>query len=497
MSVEPDRAGARRGRRAHDSTAAVAVTDPTAGARARATVQMREIHATPEGLARLGAFYRDAYVAEFPDPDERESLRNMRGYLSAKARGWYGPNSYHVVVAELDGRPIGGAVSDYLAAPNAGVVEFLFVVPDARGRGIGRALLDETLRLLRADARASDRGPLTAVVAEMNDPYRRSPTPDNLDPFERAVVWGRWGFAALGMRYVQPALSRGQRPVENLMLIARMLARPRTTRVPAAWALEVVAEYMRWAMRIPAPARHPQWRAMAAALGAQRHVELTPLQCYVGRDPQRPFEIDEIAAPGRKLRETLALLRRAIPHAGRVATAAQFRDALARSPSRARRYRLWSLRAPGAARIEGLASFFTLARCGFGGYVVLDGSLRGRGILPLLVARIEERMMRDGAGADGWFVECGDESLAPLRRAGFAPVGGDYRPPAVGADGNGGVERLHLLHKPFGQTADRPALSRAFVLDCVAAILRHVYRVSGPRRHACYRRFAASLEAAC
>ena len=26
---------------------------------------------------------------------------------------------------------------------------------------------------------------LAAVVAEMNDPFRRSPTPDNLDPFER------------------------------------------------------------------------------------------------------------------------------------------------------------------------------------------------------------------------------------------------------------------------------------------------------------------------
>ena len=460
-------------------------------------VQLREIDATPAGLARLGRFYRGAYVPEFPDPDERESLHNMRGYLSAKARGWYGPNAYHVVVAELDGRPAGGAISDYLCAPNAGVVEFLFVAPDARGRGIGRALLDETIRLLRADARASGRGRLVAVLAEMNDPFRRSPTPDNLDPFDRALVWGRWGFAALGMRYLQPALSRAQQPVRNLMLVARMLARPAARRVPSAWALEVVSEYMRWAMRIASPGRNAEFRAMAAALGAQRHVALTALQRYVGRDPRLPFEIDEITGPGRRLRETLALLQHAIAVPGRVASAQQFRDALALAPSPARRYRLWALRSPGAAQIEGLASFFTLAPCGFGGYLALDGALRGRGVLRMLVARIEERMMRDSASVDRWFVECGDESLVPFLRVGFARVGGDYRPPALDTSEARSPERLHLLHKRFGQTFGDPGPSRAFVLDSVAAILRHVYRVARPRSHACYRRLAASLEASC
>ncbi len=463
----------------------------------RVEVRLREIDATPAGLALLERFYRDAYVPEFPDPDERESLRNMRGYLAAKARGWYGPNAYHIVVAEVGGRPAGGAVCDYLATPNAGVVEFLFVAPDVRGRGLGRALLDETLRLLRADARANGRGPLVGVVAEMNDPFRRSRTPDNLDPFERAAIWGQWGFSVLGMRYVQPALSRDQQPVQNLVLIARMLARPTATRVPSAWALEVVAEYMRWAMRIAAPDSNREFRAMAAALGAQPQVALVPLLRYVGRDPRREFEVDEIARPGHRLRETLAVLERAIPVPGRVASARRFREALALAPSRARRYRLWALRSPGATQVEGLASFFTLAACGFGGYLVLDGALRGRGLLRQLVARIEERMIRDSTSADRWFVECGDESLAPFLRVGFSHVGGDYRPPTPDTGASRGAERLHLLHKPFGQPFGDPGPSRAFVLDCVAAILRHVYRVASPRRHACYRRMAASLGVPC
>src|SRR5690606_13801289 len=137
--------------------------------------------------------------------------------------------------------------------------------------------------------------------------------------------------------------------------------------------------------------------------------------------------------------------------------------------------------------------------CGFGGYVVLDGALRGRGMLRLLVARIEERMMRDSDGAEGWFVECADEALAPFLRVRFAPGRGDYRAPPVGprTASVDRPERLHLLHKPFGAVHERPLLPRAFVLDGLAAILRHVYLVASPRRHACYRRFAASLGTGC
>src|SRR5215831_18986085 len=88
--------------------------------RLAAVARFREIDASPGGLAELSRFYRRAYVREFPDPDERESLANMKRYLRLKAQGWYGRNNYHIVLAELDGEPIGGSVVDYLAEPNAG-----------------------------------------------------------------------------------------------------------------------------------------------------------------------------------------------------------------------------------------------------------------------------------------------------------------------------------------------------------------------------------------
>lgn len=506
-------------------------------------ISFREVDASRAGLATLARFYRDRYVAEFPDPDERESLANMRRYLRLKAQGWYGPNNYHILIAELGGAPVGGAVFDYLAEPNAGVIEFLFVAADRRIRGVGRALLDETLRLLRQDARERRGKRLAAVVAEMNDPFRRPETPDNLDPFVRAAIWGRWGFGVLDFPYVQPALSARQARVEGLVLIARTLGAPRSA-VSSAWVARTVGEYLRWAMRIEQPGDNADYREMSAFLGARRTVVLEPLLAYIGHDPEREFEVEAVRAArgdgrdvgrasepaGRNdpeeggtaqrnglLENVLSVIRAAIPQAGRVAAIAEFAAALERAQSGGAPYHLWALRAPGRPSIDGAASFFTLPSAGFGGYIVLAGRLRGRGLLPLLIARIEERMIRDDTKAEGWFVECGDESVDAFLRADFAEVPVEYRPPVVGSASRVGrgepaspssrpetvgggrpagrktrpaaapPERLHLLYKPFGIPRPPLTLPARFVLRALREMLRHVYAVAAPTGHPTYR----------
>jgi hypothetical protein len=142
---------------------------------------------------------------------------------------------------------------------------------------------------------------------------------------------------------------------------------------------------------------------------------------------------------------------------------------------------------------EGLASFFALRPAGFGGYIVLGGSLKGKGLLRGLLARIEEAMIRDVPGANGWFIECGDEAIAPFLHVGFHEIALDYRPPALRGRKKA-AEPLHLLYKPFGTVYAAPTLERKFVLAAIAAILKRVYGISSPRKHACYLRATASLE---
>ena len=447
-------------------------------------VLFREIQASAEGLRELSRFYRERYVRAFPDANERESLANMKRYLRLKARGWYGKNNYHIVVAELAGRPIGGSVFDFLARPNAGVIEFLFIGGRYRGRGFGKALLDETTRLLRRDSRARLGKPLSAIVAEMNDPFRPAATPDNMDPFDRCELWGKWGFKRIQFPYVQPALSARQRPVDCLALIAKRLDDPSASSCSAAWVAAVVREYMRWAMRIPDADRNAEYRAMAAYLERRRRIPLMPLQSYVGRAAAPGLHVAEVTAPGRLFKQVLALLHRELDSPGLIVSERSFREALAKRGRGQPAYHLWALRRAPSAPPEGMASFFAMRPAGFGGYVALKGRLRGRGLLRTVLARIEEAMIRDRAGADGWFIECTAGSSAPFLKTGFAKVPVAYRPPS--ARGAQPQQPLSLLYKPFGAASASPAMEPAFVLDAIAAILKHVYGVEAPRRHACY-----------
>ena len=75
-----------------------------------------------------------------------------------------------VLIGELDGRPVGFALffpnfSTFLAKPGV-YLEDLFVLPDARGHGIGRALLSAVAEL----AVARDAGRLEWSVLDWNEP---------------------------------------------------------------------------------------------------------------------------------------------------------------------------------------------------------------------------------------------------------------------------------------------------------------------------------------
>ncbi len=75
-----------------------------------------------------------------------------------------------VLIGELDGRPVGFALffpnfSTFLARPGL-YLEDLFVLPDARGRGVGRALLTAVARL----AVERDAGRLEWAVLDWNAP---------------------------------------------------------------------------------------------------------------------------------------------------------------------------------------------------------------------------------------------------------------------------------------------------------------------------------------
>src|SRR5580700_8885001 len=242
----------------------------------------KDISDESDDFDRLSQFYDDLYVAGFPDPNERESLANMKRYLKLRREGWYGANHYHIILA-LDGdRTVAASVSDYLATPNCGVIEFLLVAESLWGTGIGKKLHAATIEALDGDAKRIGRDGVDGIVIELND------------PFERAMIWDRWGYGRLCFPYVQPALSEEQEPVTCLLLGMKPIAADLKGEVSPKTVREVLEGYLRWAMRIEKPELDPSFAAMKQFLSGLAAVRIEPLSVYIGRDPEKPLSIKAI-----------------------------------------------------------------------------------------------------------------------------------------------------------------------------------------------------------
>ena len=459
-----------------------------------------------DDIDTLTTFYHTVYVREFPDPDERESLENMCRYLRLKACGWYGQNNYHILIAEKDGEKVGLCVSDYSAGANAGIIEFLVVIPEARGSGLGKRLLDRTERVIEADAARAYASLPVGIAAEMNDPFQTDLLADNYDPFERAALWDRWGYRRVHMPYVQPALSADQAPVTTLLLVFKPVHPHTVTEIDPTTVRNLLHDYLVYAMRIEKPEENPEFARMADYLARTRKVPLQPLGQYIGRTPTIGWrDVQHRNEPAFK--RAIELYRTSFGDEPDIAIDAedfaQFIDERQRHDLNYS-YHFWVAEGECDARAGGFASFFTLSRAGFGGYVVRAPKQTCRAVTAptrVALAAVEERMRRDNPQIGGWFIECDPEAKRPpapfFYRHGFYEVAVDYRqPPLPGSPyAFRDAPRLQLLYKPFGVRFGLPELAAADFLAAVADIFRVVYQLKSPTSSLYYQHLSRQLTA--
>lgn len=449
----------------------------------------------------LERFYHNHYVAEFPDPDERESLENIKTYLHLKEKGWYGKNDYYVIVAvDAENKPVGGSISDFLDEPNAGVIEFLFINSERRLAGLGRRLLEETERVLHDSAQRHRGRPLDWIIGEMEDPFRCPTYGDAFDPFARTQVWHRWGYRRIDFPYVQPALSAQQSPVDTLLLIAKTCSPRFTDTIPSAQVRLLLQEYLRWAMRIPEPKSNIEYRQMASYLSQHESVELLPLDAYIGGDAGAGLVISEIVNRNDpELEQAIATYESVFTNPTTAVCGNRFRQAFDENQIAnlaGFRYHLWTIRSGTDRPCEGMASFLTMPTAGFGGYLCFVESLRGSGRLRPTIARIEARMVRDNPVARGWYIECaGETERDAFLSTGFVELAVPYRQPRLPGDGDAGRESpLYLLYKPFGAVYAPPRLKTTDLLVAVKEIYKSIYEIRQPAAEPIFRSLARSLE---
>jgi GNAT superfamily N-acetyltransferase len=246
----------------------------------------------------LKRFYDDCFIPGFPNPDERDSLEHIKGELDRKEDGGFGENNYHVIVV-LDGdKPIGGAISDYLFEPNAGVIEYLIIQPDYRGMGLATQVLEHSERLLHQDADSSRGRPLDWIVGEMDDPYATLEPTDRFDPFIRARLWHNWGYRMLDFPYVQPALSSDKSAVHTLLLMAKTCSPRFTDSVPSADVRSFLCEYLGWAMPTAVAQDNKWFDDMCKFLPPGGAVRLVRFSDYLGWEKEAHLQTRPPPSPG-------------------------------------------------------------------------------------------------------------------------------------------------------------------------------------------------------
>jgi GNAT superfamily N-acetyltransferase len=445
-----------------------------------------DLQPLPTHADLLTDFYRTLYVAEFPDANERESLANMQRYLADD--GAFG-NAYLVTLV-YDGKDVVAAcVADYFRSSQCGAIEFLVVSSARRRDGLGTRLARHIEDRMRAAAAARGQT-LALVMAEVNDPYKRSNTPDNVDTFERLRFWHGLGYRRLPFPYVQPALSDAQGPVRNLLLTALPADATYARTVEARVVDRFLRDYLTYAMRFDDPETTAEFVAMVTFLTRTPALELQSLLEYLGEDPARPMDVHELATPDDPDREPLLqLYDRAFPETALRVDPDRFVALLQNGAGPGTQYHLWSIRGHAGDAISGIASFFGLPHAGFGGYVAFEPPLKGTHRLRLLIARIERRLIGDSESTRGWFVECAkSDAVAALSACGFYEVALTYRAPAPRD-----AQPIRLLYKEYGATFEPPTLSRDTFVAVIGEIARFVYGTADEANVTAVVRDAAAL----
>jgi GNAT superfamily N-acetyltransferase len=438
--------------------------------------------ATERGSELLAAVYDETYVRQFPNPAEREPLSYFVERLRAKADDGA---DFFVLLALVDGRPVGASFFNFVRSERVGFLEFIVVDPTQQGRGTGGALLKATERRLHDASQAICGQPLSLIFAEMDDPFSAESDRTVFNPIDRAVVWSNWGYSLVDVDYVQPPLEVGGSFVECLCLIAKV---PSATKnppsLPRGDLLDAMRAIFETCFTDLDPASLESVMGRMGRTAAEGQVPLKALDSYVGRSRSKGLSIHAIESEDDPALTPLLRLYEQTFSSPDVAVESQSFRSLIRGtePNGSIQdtpdsfYHLWAVHGDDvdAQRPDGLASFFTTPSCGFGGYVALGERLIGTGRYRQLLARREEQMMIDCPSIRGWFIECkGVTERDIFLHLGFRELAVEYRQPSLLGDTTSAVP-LHLLYKSFGRMYE-PRLSYEELATSLTDIFTVVY----------------------
>ena len=218
-------------------------------------------------ISDLARFYTEVYMECFPDKDERESFDNLLLYLqNGQAAEEY---CYHILLARDErGEIVGGGIFDYFRRTNTAVIEFIAVKSDLQSGGMGSLIYQHIRSVLADDAYRNCRKPVSCIFCEID-----SPEHSKASIKKYLYFWNKHHYRRLDFRYIQPALSAKQEPVTGLWFTVS-IQHEKQESIEAGLVVQVIRDYMRFAMQVEQPDQEPAFRQMRQELEEKGQVAL-------------------------------------------------------------------------------------------------------------------------------------------------------------------------------------------------------------------------------
>jgi GNAT superfamily N-acetyltransferase len=150
-----------------------------------------------------------------------ETLISARSIPQLLGDGQTDARRNFLVVAEIEGRVIGGTLFHWLADAGSGFSSFLGVERESRGQGIARRLHTRRLEILDRAAGGQAPGVFIDVVSPTRMPATELEREREVgsDPRQRRTAFAHLGFRQVDIRYEQPVGGPNGGPVTILDLL--------------------------------------------------------------------------------------------------------------------------------------------------------------------------------------------------------------------------------------------------------------------------------------
>jgi GNAT superfamily N-acetyltransferase len=219
--------------------------------------------------------YFGLFLKEFTDKDEIVSFEILLNQAIANAQP---PMlKYLCVIAVKGEKIIGGIIGDYYWRSNSGLIEYIVVDSEERGKRIASSLMTRLTDEMSERAKKYKHEMIDYCFLEVENPVRFDDPELRKNANDRLGFWEKVSAKTLEMQYIQPPLQEGKNPVDYLMLNVIIYSpNLKTTSVPKQTEITFLHDYFKDCMNVEDIENNQYYKKVISEI-EDDEIDLTPI----------------------------------------------------------------------------------------------------------------------------------------------------------------------------------------------------------------------------